>query len=751
MFAGRIRLIHVIVIAIVLVVALVTVGSQRFGLIHSGGSKQPTIAVPLGTPTDGDIQVLGAALALDLNGHYDEALATLHPLLSAPIPATAAQALLATAKVQLELRDTLSAIKTLTTLRSTYPQSPEANDAELILGQTVASQGDKSGAIRDISDFARRNPDVAPYANLLVAQYLADGGKWKDALAQANAVAAMEVIDRTKIDALELVRTIEQKHNNHSDYVKTTNQLLDLATTDAYRAQLIYERGDAERTLGNNSAATADLQQVIDKYPDSTYAVQAAADLNKIQNNPAVTSQREGLLYYDAGDYQDAIASFDDALAANALDDKSWYYRALSTLRAGDDQTATVQLSQMPIKFPQSSFNPQALYTAGRLNEGYGHLQTAQDDYQGVIQRAPDSDAATNSRLRLGFVLYQQADYHGSISILQQVSGSEQAKAQARFWEGKAFQRLGQPTDAQNAWMSSQQIDPYGYYGQRAAQLLTNQPNSLPLVPAQTVSSALSPSQKATLDSWYSAQGTTADASRIVVEQDAGYQRMNRLFALGLTQQAGWELSAFADRNSHNLPVLAEFGNLLLESDQYNAAYRVGLALQTDARAMSTSIPDALNRLAYPLAFPQLVTTYSASSKVDPLLFLALVRQESAYDPTVTSSADARGLAQIIPNTASVLAESLGVKNWTANQLFRPYVGVEFGTIYLSDRVAKFNGSIAQALAAYNAGDSNAAAWAGQSGANDPDVFTEEIPFTETYDYVQQVYANYLNYVRLYR
>ena len=751
MFAGRIRLIHVTVVAIVLVVALVTVGSNRFSLLHSSRPMQPTIAVPLGTPTDSDIQVLATAHALDLNGHYEDAISTLQPLLTSPTPATVAQALLATAKIQLELRETLLAIKTLTTLRSSYSQAPESNDAELILGQTLAAQGDKSGAIRNISDFAKRNPDVAPYADLLVAQYLDDEGKWKDALTQANAVATMDVIARTKIDALEIVRDIEQKRKSISDYLSTTNQLLDLATTDEYRAQLLYERGNAELTLHKDSAAAADLQMVITKYPDSTFAVKADAVLHKFEQDASVTIQQQGMLYFSTGDYPDAISSFNSALAANPLDDKSWYYRALSTLRVGNDQTATVQLTQLAVKFPQSSFIPPALYTAGRLNEGYGNLATAQDDYQGVIQRAPTSDSATNARLRLGFVLYEQGDYRGSISSLEQVNGDDQSNAQARFWEGKAYQQLGQETDAQNAWMSSQKLDPNGYYGLRATQLITKQPNSLPAIPIQSVNSALSPSQQAALEQWYTAQGTTAGASRITVEQDAEYQRIVRLDALGLDQQAGWELSAFADRNSHNLPVLGALGDLLLESDQYNAAYRIGLALQTDSKAMSISIPDALNRLAYPLAFPQLVISSSASNKVDPLLFLSLIRQESAYDPSVTSSADARGLAQIIPSTASALAQSLGVKNWSSDQLYRPFVGVEFGTVYLADRVAKFNGAIVEALAAYNAGDGNAAEWAGQTGASDPDVFAEKIPFTETYDYVQQVYANYLNYVRLYR
>jgi soluble lytic murein transglycosylase len=427
-------------------------------------------------------------------------------------------------------------------------------------------------------------------------------------------------------------------------------------------------------------------------------------------------------------------------------------HRAISTLKARDDQTATTQLAQLPVKFPRSTFVADALYTAGRLNEGYGNLQTAHDDYQVAISRDSSSETANNARLRLGFVFYLQGSFQNAVDVLKQVTGEPDVLAQASFWQGKAFDQLKQTDNARAAWQKAAETDPLGYYGLRAAQLqagtTTNQEAA---TPAQAVNVDLTAEQRDAVDRWYASQGTTVDAARTTVLQSPSYQRYLHLTTLGLTRQAGWELSDFADQNDHNLPVLAQFGELLQEAGQYNAAYRIGLALQTDAQSLGTTYPDALNRIAYPLAFASLVQANAQQHQVDPLLFLALVRQESGYDPTVTSAADARGLAQIVPDTGKVMADALGLKNWNADLLYRPYAGVEFGTIYLHDRLSIFDGSIVEALAAYNAGDGNAGDWATEIKSDDPDVYVESIPFSETYDYVKQVYANYLNYLRLYR
>ena len=753
MFQRRYRLYHILIISAILVLAAALIGVNKVILNNSGKSHPSTSFLPIGTPTDAEARQIADANTLFATGHDEDALAALKPLLNAPTPSTAAQAAMATARIQIALGNSLAAGDTLTSLRSRFPQTPEGNDAQLMLAQILASEGQRSRAIKELTDYGKRNADISPYVDLLVIEYLQDEGKIKDALGMAQALAARkDVIQRVTIEALEHVRAIQLQRGNDDAYITTTNQLLDLATVPGYRAQLIFERGNIEKAQGNTAAAINDLNEVVKSYADTSYALQAQAALTDLNSSSPSPSQKAGLLDYSAGNYQSAISDFDNALALNPLDDTSWYYRAMSTLRAGDDQSATAQLAQLPVKFPQSHYAADASYTAGRLNEGYGNLETAIGDYQAAISPDPKSDTANNARLRLGFLFYLQGKFQDAIDTLKQVGGDPDVLAQASFWEGKAYSQLKQQDRAFAAWQEAVATDPLDYYGQRAAQLRAGSSTNVePANPVQTMNHDLSADQRAAIDRWYAAQGTSVDAARTAVLQSPGYRRMMHLSAVGLSQQAGWELTDFADGNNHNLPILAQFGQLLQDSEQYNAAYRIGLDLQADGRAMGVTYPDALNRIAYPLAFAPLVQSNAAQNKVDPLLFLALVRQESAYDPSVTSSADARGLAQIVPETAKTMAEALGIKDWNADLLYRPYAGVEFGTIYLHDRLSIFDGSIVKALAAYNAGDSNAGEWASMIKSDDPDVYVESIPFSETYDYVKSVYANYLNYLRLYR
>jgi peptidoglycan lytic transglycosylase len=78
-------------------------------------------------------------------------------------------------------------------------------------------------------------------------------------------------------------------------------------------------------------------------------------------------------------------------------------------------------------------------------------------------------------------------------------------------------------------------------------------------------------------------------------------------------------------------------------------------------------------------------------------------------------------------------------------------VAIEFGMFYLGRQLGQYDGRVYPSLAAYNAGGGNANSWLASFGSDDPDVFTERIPFAETSRYVQVVYENYQNYRRLYR
>ena len=113
------------------------------------------------------------------------------------------------------------------------------------------------------------------------------------------------------------------------------------------------------------------------------------------------------------------------------------------------------------------------------------------------------------------------------------------------------------------------------------------------------------------------------------------------------------------------------------------------------------------------------------------------MHQESDFDPYVESVAKAKGLSQIIPQTGTEIANALGIKNFVQDDLYQPGENVRFGAYYFSQRL-KRNGSVDRALASYNAGDGNVDTWT-TPGRDDPDIFTEYVPFAETHDYVKKI------------
>jgi soluble lytic murein transglycosylase len=155
-------------------------------------------------------------------------------------------------------------------------------------------------------------------------------------------------------------------------------------------------------------------------------------------------------------------------------------------------------------------------------------------------------------------------------------------------------------------------------------------------------------------------------------------------------------------------------------------------------------VPRALARAASPLVFPDLVTSVAKQRNIDPLLFTSLMHQESDFDPYVESVAKAKGLTQIIPQTGNEVAAALGIKTFAQDDLYQPKLNVQFGAFYFGQRL-KRNGSVERALASYNAGDGNVDNWT-TPGRDDPDVFTEYVPFEETHNYVKAILTYWWEY-----
>jgi soluble lytic murein transglycosylase len=119
---------------------------------------------------------------------------------------------------------------------------------------------------------------------------------------------------------------------------------------------------------------------------------------------------------------------------------------------------------------------------------------------------------------------------------------------------------------------------------------------------------------------------------------------------------------------------------------------------------------------------------------------------------TAVSSANARGLMQLLPSTASQVARRLGIAHNVAMLTTDPTHNLRLGSAYIGDMMARFEGALPLAAAAYNAGPRRVDEWLGTygdpRGPGGPDIrdWIEQIPFSETRNYVQRVIENVVVY-----
>jgi soluble lytic murein transglycosylase len=171
---------------------------------------------------------------------------------------------------------------------------------------------------------------------------------------------------------------------------------------------------------------------------------------------------------------------------------------------------------------------------------------------------------------------------------------------------------------------------------------------------------------------------------------------------------------------------------------------RPDLAVSAAKRATSTTGATLMEQGWPVIPLPE-------TSGLDPALVLAIIRQESAFEVRALSRAGARGLMQLMPATAALVARRLGIASNPARLLDDPAHNIRLGTAYLARGVDSFGGSYVLAVAAYNAGPGRATQWVARNG--DPRVdgvdvidWIERIPFDETRNYVQRVMENLMVY-----
>ena len=221
------------------------------------------------------------------------------------------------------------------------------------------------------------------------------------------------------------------------------------------------------------------------------------------------------------------------------------------------------------------------------------------------------------------------------------------------------------------------------------------------------------------------------DDAAIAARLDArpGYARARELHALGMDSYAYREWQAMMKA---------------LPQDEQMQAARRAYEWQWYARAILTlADADYWNDLdiRYPTPYSDDVRAAAAANDLDPAFVYGIVRTESLFQPTVQSPVGARGLMQLMPGTAKLVARQMGRAAPSSSDLNDPRENTMLGARYLADMVDDWAGNLALATASYNAGPGKVAQWLPDTDMA-PDIWIATIPYTETRKYVQRVMSH---------
>ena len=312
----------------------------------------------------------------------------------------------------------------------------------------------------------------------------------------------------------------------------------------------------------------------------------------------------------------------------------------------------------------------------------------------------------------------------------------------ALLWQGRIYLELGKVNLAINAWMRLVREFFSSYYGAIAHHLLER-------LTGHRLTMSPYPQTKFEQQMIYELfdQHEQVHIARIIY-----------LLRLGLSQQAICELNEHRATNNGQMFVKAL---LLHAAGDWAGAIKIFSKIERSFREL---LPFGSERILFPKRFENEISTYASKAGLDPLFAMALIRQESLFNPQARSSAGARGLMQIMPKTA--LYESLRLRRSyisttekhqinkalrrSKKNLFDVSTNIVLGMHYLNRLLNKYNKSTVFTLSSYNAGMTPTNRWLKELPREDPMLFIDKIPYRETKNYVKLVLRNYFYYRRWY-
>jgi soluble lytic murein transglycosylase len=371
----------------------------------------------------------------------------------------------------------------------------------------------------------------------------------------------------------------------------------------------------------------------------------------------------------------------------------------------------------------------EAAFQRARLLDDMGQETEAAGAYRAVASKYASREVAGAALWRLGWLAYLRGkarEAGEAWSRLGDIAGGRTYRVAGFYWAGRAREATGRRAEAERLWKKVLTEAPRSYYGVLAAKRVGHSGED---GPAPAIALPADPHE--------------------AVAGDPGYTRVDLLRRAGLLEFAWEELESVVQRSVGDPVRLYGLSSAYVRDERYHLALRI---LRRHFAALATtghpSLPQAFWEMLYPFGWRTAVMEAAQREGLDPFLVAALVREESNYYPRAVSRVGARGLMQLMPGTAQIVAEHRGVVLAGVDTLDDPSVNIDLGTRFLAGMLKQF-GDPRLALAAYNAGPGRVRQWWKARRTDDLEAFVEQIPFDETRGYVKRVMLSWEEYRRV--
>ena len=410
------------------------------------------------------------------------------------------------------------------------------------------------------------------------------------------------------------------------------------------------------------------------------------------------------------------------------------YYRGESLRRLERRTTQQRVLEELLALEQEHPFGERALYSMARAQLAKNDRVAALPYLARLAEAYPTGQHGLFARWHVLWDRYRNDDLDGTAEEFERAARENPGDfmaGQFLYFAGRSRERTGDPEGAADLYREVFVGYQHSYYGRMAAERLEEMGGEEALVNPLSEPHRL--------------------LERFRVQRTAEAARVEELYAAGYGERARDAALAAARRGLPDDPAFEAMRAWLLADD--NKAVQAIQALRRAApfhtSAAGEALPDAWWRILYPLRFEERILERSEQWDLDPYWVASLIRQESVFVPRTRSPVGARGLMQVMPATGRALARLEGV-SYRTSRLYDPGVSIRFGTRYLRQLLDRFASRPELALAGYNAGPHRVRDWTDMNMKIPAEVFIEEIPFTETRNYVKLILRNEKIYRRLY-